>query len=98
MPEKEKKHKNEELIGCTVLFKSDDGKIGSATITALSPSKDYLHAGESNLWLDPEQVVETLYDPNAPPPAPEEEEEVKPATVRQETTETRTAKAPTKKK
>jgi hypothetical protein len=94
MPEKEKKHKNEELIGCTVLFKTDDGKIGSATITSVSPSKKFLHAGDANLWIDPEQIVETINDPNAPPPEPAEKEKYQ-EPIGQEV-KSATGKAPTK--
>jgi hypothetical protein len=93
MPKKEEKHKNEELIGCTVLFKTDDGIIRSATISSVSPSKKFLHSGDANIWIDPEQIVDTIHDPNVVP-EPEPVVEEKPVTVRQETTEIRTAKAP----
>jgi len=91
MPKKEEKHKNEELIGCTVLFKNEaDGIIRSATITSVSPSKKFLHVGDMNVWLDPNQVVDTINDPNAPPPEVEEKVEEKPVTIRQDTSEFRT--------
>jgi hypothetical protein len=56
----EKKHKNEELVGASVLYKSNDGVIRAATITSLSPSKNFLHCSDSNIWLDPGQIVENL--------------------------------------
>jgi hypothetical protein len=93
MPEKEKKHTNEELIGCTVLFKtSDDGRIGQATITSLSPSGDFAHAGEGNTWIDPKSIVEITHDPNAPPPEVEEPEEEEPVIIRGEPQEFRVEK------
>jgi hypothetical protein len=97
MPEKEKKTKEEELIGCTVLFKTDDGIIRSATITSLSPSKKFLHSGDGNIWIDPEQIVDTIHDPNA---VPEEEPvvEEEPVTMRVEgDNELKVAKGPAKK-
>jgi hypothetical protein len=56
----EKKHKNDELVGASVLYKSNDGVIRAATITSLSPSKNFLHCGDANIWLDPGQIVENL--------------------------------------
>jgi hypothetical protein len=86
------KNKNEELVGCTVLFKNEaNGLIQSATITSLSPSGDFLHAGDGNIWIDPEQIVETINDPNNPP-EPEEVEEVEPVTFRSEGTEMKVEK------
>jgi hypothetical protein len=88
----EKKNKNEELVGCTVLFKNEaSGLIQSATITSLSPSGDFLHSGDGNIWLDPEQIVDTIHDPNAVPP-PEEVEEVEPVIIRGEAQEFRVEK------
>jgi hypothetical protein len=61
----EKSLNPEELVGKTVLHRTPDG-IRQATITSVSPSKKFLHAGEGNTWIDPVQVIDVLTEEPIP--------------------------------